>query len=75
MANDTPRYRADHSFVVQFQEQAVPGNARSGRIEHLTSGRGLRFHSNEQLLEFVADVLSCLGPACGPADGESSSQS
>jgi hypothetical protein len=75
MANDTPRYRADHSFVVQFQEQAVAGDARSGRIEHLTSGRGLRFHSNEQLLEFVAEVLSCLGPASGPMDGPESNQS
>jgi hypothetical protein len=66
---DKPRYRADHAFVIQFQERGTDGERPPGRIEHLTSGRGLRFHSSEQLMEFVADVLSGLDEPEHDADG------
>jgi hypothetical protein len=29
-----------------------------GRVEHLTSGQVLRFHAPEELLEFLARVLT-----------------
>jgi hypothetical protein len=67
---DKPRYPADHAFVIQFQEQGAEGERRAGRIEHLTSGRGLRFHSSEQLMEFVADVLSAIDDPERDADGK-----
>ena len=54
---DKPRYRADHSFVLQFQEPARDGVTR-GQIEHLKSGRARRFDSSDQLLAFVAEMLS-----------------
>ena len=72
--DDKPRYRADHSFVLQFQEPAGDGETR-GQIEHLKSGRARRFDSSDQLLAFVADVLSEVEAATPPTGGSPSEAS
>jgi hypothetical protein len=59
-----PRYPADYSFVIQFQEATV--GDRPGRIEHLASGRAERFQSNVQMMAFVSRVLSALDDAKPP---------
>ena len=53
---DLPTHRA---FVVQFRSQ--PSEAPlcwAGRVEHLVSGQVARFHSMEELLAFLARVLT-----------------
>ena len=46
------------AFVVQFRLNAggeqQPFN---GRVEHITSGQAMRFHSPEELVTFFAQVL------------------
>jgi hypothetical protein len=52
--------------VVQFRAQPE-GSALSweGRVEHLSSGQVLRFHSPEELLTFLARALTeSLEPPC-----------
>ena len=66
--DDKPRYRADHSFVLQFQEPAGDGVTR-GQIEHLKSGRARRFDSSDQLLAFVAEMLSGVDGSERDGDG------
>ena len=66
--DDKPRYRADHSFVLQFQEPAGDGERR-GQIEHLKSGRARRFDSSDQLLAFVAEMLAGVDGSGSEGDG------
>jgi hypothetical protein len=45
--------------VVQFRAQPTdPALSWEGRVEHLTSGQVSRFHSPEELLAFLARVLT-----------------
>ena len=49
----------NRAFVVQFRNQ--PADAPlfwEGRVEHLASGQVLRFHAPEELLAFLARVLT-----------------
>jgi hypothetical protein len=49
---------ADHAFVIRFR--ADTGFARghvNGRIEHVVSGRGIRFASYDEMLGFIRRVL------------------
>jgi hypothetical protein len=59
MAQSPPSLPSNKAFVVQFRAQP-PGTPLSweGRIEHLTSGQVLRFHAPEELLAFLARVLT-----------------
>jgi hypothetical protein len=44
---------------VQFRAQlAATPLSWEGRVEHLSSGQVLRFHSPEELLAFLASVLT-----------------
>ena len=49
----------NRAFVVQFRAQPtdIP-LSWEGRVEHLTSGQVLRFHSPEELLAFLTRVLT-----------------
>jgi hypothetical protein len=49
----------NRAFVVQFRSQPtdIP-LSWEGRVEHLTSGQVLRFHSPEELLAFLTRVLT-----------------
>lgn len=50
------------AFVVQFTTDAsVGGPTCAGRIEHLSSGRRVRFSSKEDLLEQLGRLLDKLG--------------
>jgi hypothetical protein len=49
----------NRAFVVQFRAQpAATPLSWEGRVEHLTSGQVLRFHTAEELLAFLARVLT-----------------
>jgi hypothetical protein len=46
---------------VQFQASSPElASPYAGRVEHLESGRAVRFHSLEELLAFIARVLADL---------------
>jgi hypothetical protein len=44
--------------VVQFRTQPTAAACYDGRVEHLTSGEVVRFHSLEELLAFMSRVLT-----------------
>ena len=47
------------AFVVQFRAQPPEAPlAWDGRVEHVVSGQVARFHSPEELLAFLARVLT-----------------
>jgi hypothetical protein len=47
------------AFVLQFQLDTDPRtSAFQGRIEHVASGRAMRFHTIEELQTFVAELLN-----------------
>jgi len=51
----------NRAFVVQLRDQP-PGAPLSwdGRVEHGVSGQVVRFHSSEELLAFLARVLTVM---------------
>jgi hypothetical protein len=55
--DETPRYPADHAFIVQFQRGEVAVEAALGRVEHIVSGSAGRFRDTRELMEFVSSVL------------------
>jgi hypothetical protein len=57
---------ADYAFVVQFRAEAKLGTGQcTGRVEHVVSGQATHFDSVEELLAFMARVLSAVN-----AEGE-----
>ena len=47
------------AFVVQLRERAnVEAGQWFGRVEHVTSGQATHFQSLEELLAFVAQIVS-----------------
>ena len=59
MPHPQPSLPTNRAFVVQFR--ATPTDAAlswEGRVEHLNSGQVMRFHSSEELLAFLARVLT-----------------
>jgi hypothetical protein len=59
MSQPLPSLPSDRAFVVQFRTQPADAPlAWEGRVEHLTSGQVLRFHAPEELLAFLARVLT-----------------
>jgi hypothetical protein len=47
------------AFVIQFRPETNIEEGRfEGRVEHFTSTRATRFHSLEELLKFLAMILS-----------------
>jgi len=59
MCQPPPTLPTNRAFVVQFRYQPpeVP-LVWEGRVEHLVSGHVGRFHSVEELLEFLARELT-----------------
>ncbi len=52
-----PLYPANRAFVIEIHRDAtVADGGFSGRVEHLTSARVLRFSDLESLLRFLADA-------------------
>jgi hypothetical protein len=59
MAQPPPFLPSHRAFVVQFYAQPADTSlAWEGRVEHLTSGQVLRFHTAEELLAFLAHLLT-----------------
>jgi hypothetical protein len=59
MAQSPPSLPTNRAFVVQFRAQPTDAVLSwEGRVEHLSSGQVLRFHSPEELLTFLARVLT-----------------
>jgi len=55
-------------FVVQLREQAdVEHGQWAGRVEHVTSGQATHFHSVEELVTFIATLLTS-PTRCTPDD-------
>lgn len=51
------QYKA--AFVIQFQpETDIESGRFEGRVEHISSCKATRFHSLDELLAFIASVLS-----------------
>ena len=47
------------AFVVQFRAETEVGQGRfAGRVEHVVSRQATHFHSLEELLAFIARVLT-----------------
>jgi hypothetical protein len=59
MSQPPPSLPSHRGFVVQFYDQpADTPLAWAGRVEHLTSGQVRRFHTAEELLAFLAHILT-----------------
>ena len=54
------KYKA--AFVVQFRpETDIEAGRFEGRVEHVASYKATRFHSLDELLAFIASVLTEVG--------------
>ena len=59
MPQSPPSLPSNRAFVLQFRTQPTDAPLSwEGRIEHLTSGQVLRFHAPEELLAFIARMLT-----------------
>lgn len=59
MSQSPPSLPTNRAFVVQFRAQPSDlALSWEGRVEHLNSGQVQRFHSPEELLAFLARVLT-----------------
>jgi hypothetical protein len=59
MHQPPPSLPTNRAFVVQFRAQPADHVLSwEGRVEHLSSGQVLRFHSSEELLAFLTRVLT-----------------
>ena len=60
-AEARPPLLPEWAFVVQFREGTEVEQGRvDGRVEHIVSGQAAQFHSVEELLNFIARVLTAL---------------
>jgi len=47
------------AFVIQFRpETDVEAGRFEGKVEHVASHKSMRFHSLDELLDFIASVLT-----------------
>ncbi|HJQ70874.1 MAG TPA: hypothetical protein VKA70_18005 [Blastocatellia bacterium] len=52
------------AFVIKFRpETDIEAGRFEGRVEHIVSYRAARFHSLNELLDFIASVLAEVGDA------------
>ena len=59
MTPTPPSLPSNRAFVVQFRAKPKElALSWEGRVEHLSSGQVLRFHTPEELLTFLARVLT-----------------
>jgi hypothetical protein len=57
MADAQPSLPTNRAFVVQFRPPAAGASAYAGRVEHVVSGEVRRFHSLDELVEFMVHML------------------
>ena len=69
MRNDLPclaaPLNANAAFIVHLTGPTTETDAVSGRVEHVISGKSLRFTSITQLADFMNRVTACLGKEDG----------
>ena len=58
---------ADRAFVLQFESNCGFEREVRGRVEHVASGRALRFRSRDDLVTFLAEVLREVAANSGEA--------
>jgi hypothetical protein len=52
-------WQSKAAFVVQFRENTdVEAGRLEGKVEHIASYQATRFHSVDELLAFIAQVLT-----------------
>jgi hypothetical protein len=62
-----PPLSPQRSFVVQFRaDTGAQPAAYDGRVEHVTSGQATLFSSPEELLAFIARVLTAMRTETSP---------
>ena len=53
------RWQYSGAFVIQFRpESDIKAGRFEGRVEHVASSKATRFHSLDELLDFIASVLA-----------------
>ena len=58
LSKSQPSLPTNRAFVVQFRAQSTGTSpSYAGRVEHVVSGEGIRFHSLDELLAFMIRVL------------------
>ena len=61
MTQHEPSLPTNHAFVVQFRAETELERGRcTGRVEHVVSGQATHFASLEELLAFMARVLTAV---------------
>ena len=61
MPQSQPSLPANRAFVVQFRAQPTGAPLGwEGHVEHVVSGQATHFHSVEELLAFLARVLTAV---------------
>jgi len=66
MSQSQPSLPTNRAFLVQFRLQSTEASpAYAGRVEHVVSGEGTRFHSLDELLAFMIHVLRHVQQASG----------
>jgi hypothetical protein len=61
---------AQRAFLVQVHAEADVAQGRlAGRVEHVVSGQAIHFASPEELLAFIARVLTTLQPPHAEPEG------
>jgi hypothetical protein len=59
VVRDMEHWQSEGAFVVHFRpETDIRAGRLEGRVEHIASYKAARFHSLDELLAFVATVLS-----------------
>ena len=67
---------AQRAFLVQVHAEADVAQGRlAGRVEHVVSGQATHFASPEELLAFMARVLTRLHPPRAEPEGATSAPS
>jgi hypothetical protein len=69
---EKPVLPVHRAFVVQFRAEAqVHREPCAGRVEHVVSGQAMHFSSLEELLAFMARILTeaCTEPGNSPVGG------
>ena len=61
---DAQPFPVQRAFVVQVHATAAVAHGQlAGRVEHVLSGQTTRFHTVDELLAFIARVLTALDTA------------
>ena len=58
---------ADRAFVLQFESNCGFERDLRGRVEHVASGRALRFRDRDELVNFLAELLREVAVKAGEA--------